>query len=162
MRRNYSDNNGYKFSTADVTAIEIGPVDPNGAGPIRDRALNGLLSLTGLHGELKVKNQRISPVRAQLSYFGSKDVSLPTAPSIVEIPSGAPFATTFDVQNFSALPGSNYATFAILQWEEGGMRVTDIATGQLRVTQAWSGVTFLVVGLGATLALALVLRKKRS
>ncbi len=162
VRRNYSDNNGYKFSTADVTAIEIGPVDPNGAGPIRDRALNGLLSLTGLHGELKVKNQRISPVRAQLSYFGSKDVSLPTAPSIVEIPSGAPFATTFDVQNFSALPGSNYATFAILQWEEGGMRVTDIATGQLRVTQAWSGVTFLVVGLGATLALALVLRKKRS
>ena len=161
VRRHYSDGNGYKFSAADVIPVEIGPIDQNYAAPLRERSVSAAFSFSGSQGELKLKNQGVAPVRAQLSYFGTKELVLPTAPSIIEVPAGVPMSEKVNAQNFSGLAGCSYATFAVLQWEQNGMRITEFATARFEIQSRWDGTKILAGGFLLTLQLGLILRARR-
>lgn len=117
VRMHYKDGNGYAFSSPMVSRLELHDQPQPQA---YDSALEAKITFEGdgqaFKGKLEVHNHTAAPKKASVALFSSRELKLPL-PFILDVPANGDASSSFEVENFRGLAGSNYTVFAILQWE---------------------------------------------
>jgi len=161
IRRHYEDSNGAKFSAADVELLIVGELTHEELGAIRAPKVKPDLSCNG-NGEtfkctLKILNTGKTPLPIEVSYHGSLELQTVSKPVKVEVPAQEESTTDFRFRNFSGLTGSSYGVFAVLQWEEHGLKVAEKAGSVVAITRSSYRNQFMIAGVVVFLAAAFAL-----
>lgn len=165
IRTTYSDANRYPFSALAVSQVTIGQASAPGAlGILGHARLDRQGSVELRLKNLTAKEQRLA-VRLVLPQELSVDAPLG---SMTLAPYGEA-RSAFHLRNFSALSGSTYPMFAVIEYDDGGTHETVVAAGTVRVESPTGAVRYRKTFLYAFLALFLTViilnvlaRRKRS
>ncbi len=124
--RHYQDLNGYRFSAPDVQRLLIGNLTGEQLDRIQAPALQTTMRTSGdgqkYRGTMETLNLGMKPIRASVSAHTTRELVTASLPPFVDIPPQARTNVEIQWENFSGLEGSGYATFAILQWNDDGVR----------------------------------------
>lgn len=137
IRRHYEDTNSYQFSAAEVVDLTLGELTNEALVASRARPIVAKLAIDDdgddIDAKLELKNISPSPKKISVSYFTSREIEVITPPQTIELAGGGVNVSDAEFRNFSGLEGSSYATFAVLQWEEFGVRNSLAVSGILRI-----------------------------
>jgi hypothetical protein len=137
IRRHYEDMNSYQFTAAEVLNIVIGELTGEAMVSSRAKPLVAKLAFhengNSFGAKLELKNISQVPKKVSVAYFTSREIEVMTQPKIVELSGGAVNISDAELKNFSGLEGSSYAVFAVMQWEEFGVRNSLATSGIVRI-----------------------------
>jgi hypothetical protein len=126
VHRHYEDMNGVHFSAPDVSVITLGELTQDDLSSIRIPQINSVYTCLGDGKEfaclLDLRNLSDSEKKVSVSYHTSQELQVETAASINLIKPRAQFLVESQIKNFAGLTGSGYAVFAVLEWEDRGVR----------------------------------------
>jgi hypothetical protein len=135
----YKDANGYGFSSVSPTSLFI-----------KERTLSQVFALMkkvkipsegGKEGEpltLKIRNLDSHPHSLKINLFLPRELkAADTMEKTLDIGPKSEREVTFKISSFGALPGSNYAIFATIEYEdtESGLHYSSIATGVVEIVE---------------------------
>ena len=159
IQRHYQDVNGYRFSSPQVAVVMIGEPSKEALMAARVPVLSSKLKVEQsgdeFAGTVEIRNTASHDIKVSVSFHTANELQVlsPTA-SLTIKPQGIE-KTNFGLKNYSALPGSVYAFFALLQWEEAGMRNATFASTSVPIGLPHTTPYFLylaalslVIGLG--------------
>jgi len=143
--REYQDANGRRFSAPEVILLKV-PA-PGGRGvaqPAVDvkaaarfegsgESYSGRISLAAEAAGGRAGGTAPERVRAALSFFSARELGLPP-PVLLELAPGETVERHAAIAASSALAGSVYPVFAVVQWEDSGFRRSALAAGALKIT----------------------------
>lgn len=159
VHRHYEDLNGYKFSAADITITTIGELSGNALAAARNPAFQARLNISGsgndYSGTLEVKNSSPSQKRISVAFYSTNELNIHTKPQVMEIAPQGIGKTNFSSENFSGLAGSTYPVFAVLQWEDYGVRSSLAVPHAVTIQAQDNSKLYLYLSIGAV-ALALL------
>ncbi len=154
VRIQYTDANGYAFSTVAVTPFSkweqtLSPV----TATIQSA---DLASSAGVR--VRVRNVDRRPHEVRLRLVAPRELAVSPAAARLSLPAGARQAVTFDLSSESALPGSAYVVAAIVDSEDQGRHTSTTVSTSVRIlAPAWSRYrTLAAVGGLAVLPLLVV------
>jgi len=165
VRRHYEDQNGYRFSAAQVHGLQLGELSSEQLTALRLPTLDGALSCRGdgqsFRCKLDFQNSGLEARKVAAGAFSARELQIldPTA-TLVEVGANAAGQAAFELRNVSGLLGSSYAVFAVMQWDEGGVRNYASVSGLVSIANRSYGWLFLAGGLGVVLVLAGVIYLK--
>lgn len=161
-RRHYEDANGMRYSAADVEIIEIGPLDEGERSRMRAPSLDAKMECSG-NGDgafvcaIEMLNSSQSDQRVALSLHVPAELQSKQPAQQVLVPAGATTRVRAALANFSGRPGSSYAVFGVMQWEQGGVRGTQRVFSQALITEPERANWYLPAAAAAVAILALLL-----
>jgi hypothetical protein len=134
LRILYADANMYPFS-APATSSFI-----HGQDAVPD--LLGIFEHTqiGRNGRLllKLKNPGELSKRVHIRLFLPQELSAENPAQEIELAPRQETSLRFPVHNFSALEGSTYAVFAVLEYDQGGLHYSTLAPGTVTIGSSGS------------------------
>ena len=129
VRVDYEDANAYPFTAVLCTTYSVhegSQADIFGhleIDPIEDK---GIL-------RLRVKNLASASIRSSLTLFAARELSFGDHSTPLLLQAGQEKRLEVDLYNFSALPGSRYPVYAVLQYQQDNRRHTFLARGQVEI-----------------------------
>jgi hypothetical protein len=156
----YTDANQYPFSALSIpTLVNKETTAPKILGILRgsDFASQGTT-------ELVVKNLDDQPKTINMHFVLPKELSSTDLDREIPLGPRAEVKIPLKVKNFSALPGSSYPVYAVLEYELGDIHFTSTAAGTVRIVRKdfVRDNKTLLIGVGILLALAFVYINVRS
>jgi hypothetical protein len=153
----YSDANKYPFSA--VSAVLIGKGDKTRAN------LALVLPSIELSGEKKlkfeIKNMDDHPKQVNARIIASKELSV-TGPESIDVPGKSAGSVSFKIKDIAARPGSNYAVFAIAEFEHNGKHYAAIMPTHVKIVPSLGIPTYLLMSsLAAFIALFVIYKVRR-
>lgn len=103
--------------------------------------------------QLKVKNLASSAVKLKSSLVVPRELSVVTVPKIINLKDKSSQQVVFELENFSALDGSAYQVFAVLEYDQAGRHFTIIVPGTAKIVRQKNilgfnyGIIFAMLGL---------------
>lgn len=171
IRRHYEDANGAKFSAPDVELLPLGNLTEQELGTVRTPRLTPLVSCDG-NGEtftckLEILNTGDDSYKVHTFYHTTMEIQGVTPPGDIEVPARDQASWSFDLKNFSGLPGSSYGVFAILEWQDGPLHFAERAGSLVSVKRVSYQSYYIAAGISLFLLAALatylfVFREKKS
>ena len=161
VRRHYSDLNGYQFSAADVASVIIGEMQPQSKVALQTPVVDAVYLCDGdgrdFQCELSVRNSGTLARKVEVSYYTAKELEVLSRPTLLPVGPNETARTSSRLRNFRGLPGSTYAVFAILQWEETGVRNFISASALMPIAKPSHLKKFVMAGAAAGIILAALL-----
>lgn len=158
VRNHYSDLNGYKFTAPQVIPLLVGSLTPRETVLVHEPELQVQLEVRGdgqrFNANLSLHNMTEHRRSVSVSGFSSQEMSVLSPSQTVSLAPKGDARLTFSVQNFSGTIGSSYPIFAVIEWDEDGMRNLVTAVANVSVARAEQTNTFILIGIGALLLLA--------
>jgi hypothetical protein len=144
----YMDANHYPFSALTVQTYGVGA----GAAPsLFGQVKSATIAKTGkVHFVLKNSGDR--EIEADVRLLSPRELTVRENGKGLSVPPKGERGGFFHLENFSALPGSDYQIFVVASFENAGVRATAIAPGTVRITAART-----LFGFGYPFALAILL-----
>jgi hypothetical protein len=124
-RIDYTDTNLYPFS---ALAFSLFNYQENASSYLLGTLGNTKIEKNG-RIELSVKNLDARDKQLTIELITPRELSVDHARSQSVLSAGAESTISFSMRNFSALQGSTYAVFALIQYEDGGTHFTTLAPG---------------------------------
>jgi len=164
----YQDLNGYAFSAPKLETVLLGGVTGVDLVNARSPFLQARFDLSGdgskFRGHLEVLNLHDKPKEIVVTYFTSRELHASPKSELLELAPNAAQNTSTTLTNFSALPGSTYPVFAVLQWNENGVRNTVSAFATVLIEMPKRDdfylTSIIVVLLLSALLILIVVRKR--
>lgn len=147
----YTDANQYPFSAISMAAVQ----NKEASSPALFAISKNIEMASEGRLELKIKNLSAEPKKLDISFFLPKELS---AEKILSPPNLAPNEEkriTHPLRNFSALAGSTYPIFAVIQYETPQEQFLLTAPAQVRIVERQKGL--LRPFTGALIILAILL-----
>ena len=129
LTTNYEDANSYPFSAISVSTFDYKEA---AVSDIAAAMSNTQLSDKGVLG-LKIKNTGESAKDATIRLIIPKELTADKDKVSIKIPPKSEMAIEFEIEKFSALAGSSYAVFAVIEYDEDGRHYTSMANGIVKV-----------------------------
>lgn len=126
----YQDANSYPFSAISVSSLDYKQAT---ISDIAAAIKNIELSDKGML-ELKIKNTGESAKDANIRLIAPKELTANKDKLSEKLPAKSEMPVDFEIEKFSALTGSSYAVFAVVEYDEGGKHYTSTATGVVKIT----------------------------
>jgi len=130
----YSDANGHPFS-----ALSVGHFD---AGEAAVSQLGGSLRVSAVSDKgtfsLDLRNMEQTPIEATVSWVFPREVVPDRETDRITIQGRGSARLEGTLKNLSALPGSAYPVFALMEYDKDGVHFTAKAGATLEVTEAQS------------------------
>ncbi|OGR90423.1 MAG: hypothetical protein A2992_01755 [Elusimicrobia bacterium RIFCSPLOWO2_01_FULL_59_12] len=149
----YADANGYPFSIVTVAPFELR------AAPVPQ--VLGLLGNAAIHRRgrvtLKLKNLDAQEKRLRVRLLLPQELSADSSSLDLTLRPDQETRTAFAIRNFSALAGSTYPLFAIIEYDLAGLHHTAIASGLVQIGSGHSFLTQQSVFLAGAIASLIVL-----
>lgn len=136
IMRKYQDINGFQFSAADLLKVELGELSGGERGRLQAPPVKTKLELaagTGQSkatGSLTVRNLSDEPIKLALTTHVGRELSARADQSCVEVPPHSQESYGVEVEEFNAVPGSNYPVIVIAEWRQGELANFDRAIGR--------------------------------
>jgi hypothetical protein len=150
--RHYEDLNGVHFSAADIIPITVGQISESEINSMRTPEVNGNFSCDGngqlFSCKLELLNTSDSAKTLTVSYHSSQEIQLNTTAATVEVGPRQKQSVESDIENFSGLPGSGYAVFAIIQWKNATIHKFKSVATVVKLKNPDRFGMFLGIGLG--------------
>ena len=129
LRILYADANMYPFSAPATSFFTHGhDAAPELIGVIE----NSRVGKSG-HLTLKLKNPSELAKEIHLRLFLPQELSVENPTSTIELSPHQETSIRFPVRNFSALEGSTYAVFAVLEYDQEGLHYSTLAPGTIAI-----------------------------
>ena len=127
----YTDSNQYPFSAVSVpTFINIEGTAPKTLGILRGDEFSSIGS-----AELVLKNLDNQPKKVQVRFVLPKELSSSDLYREVSLGPNGEEKIIFDMKNFSALPGSNYPVYALLEYDLNEKHYSSSAVGMVKIVK---------------------------
>ena len=160
VRRHYEDANGARFSAAEVNRLAIGELQGESLTVSRAPELDAVLHCGGngtdFDCNLEIRNAANKKYAVSVSYFTSNELEILSSARVYEIEPHNLVKGDVQLRNFSGLPGSSYAVFAVLQWQDRDFRNL-ISTSQVIEVKRPSHKNLFILSGIATLLMAVIL-----
>lgn len=131
LRRQYKDLNLYEFSFVEVGTVTIGSLTAEELARVGTPVVLAKASLDGdgdvFEGKVDIRNASSQAQKAALSFATSRQLVISTPPKVVSLDPDSVSSAEFSLKNYSALAGNMYPAYAVVQWDENGVRGTAIA-----------------------------------
>lgn len=127
----YIDSNGYKFSSASVNRVIIGKTLVSDViGKISDINMvdKGVLTV-------KVKNSDNKDYNVKASIILPQELTSEKTGEIISIKGNEEKGIAFKIHNFSALKGSKYSVFVLLEYDKNSGHVTEILSSAISIVE---------------------------
>ena len=131
LTTNYQDANSYPFSAISVFIFD------NNESTISSLAAmisNVELADKGVL-ELKIKNTAETAKDASIRLIAPKELTADKDSLNLHLASKEQATANFEIEKFSALKGSSYAVFAVIEYDEGGRHYTSTANGLIKIIE---------------------------
>ncbi len=128
---NYTDANQYPFSAISCMQFNFGE---NVSSQIFATSADMQMSNKGTF-LLNIKNLSEKEKDVQVRLIVPKELSLLNSPKKVSLKARSEKEITFDINNFSALAGSNYQIYSLLEYVETGKHYTAIVPGMIKIAK---------------------------
>ena len=126
VRRHYEDLNGVRFSATEIQGVDLGDLSSDQLNALRTPEVDGVLICEedgdSNRCELTMQNFSREPKKVTVAYYSSQEIRVLTKPQVIELEADAGVDLEAEFKNFSGLYGSTYIVYALLQWEEKGVR----------------------------------------
>jgi hypothetical protein len=126
VTRHYQDENYFQFSSPGVALVGIGEYDKAKLSRRASRRFSIESQVREqkqeFRAEISLTNLGAEPLEALLTYHTSEELLLPEKSKVISLPGHETARVAFSLHNRSALPGSAYAVFILLEWNEEGLR----------------------------------------
>ena len=156
----YTDANQYPFSALYIPTL----VNKEATAPKILGILRGSDFATQGSAGVVIKNLDDQEKAVHMRFVLPKELSSSDLDQQVSLGPHSEVKIPLKMKNFSALPGSSYPIYAVLEYEFGGSHFTSTATGNVRIVKqdfVRDNKTFLI-GVGILLAIAFVFVNVRS
>lgn len=123
----YTDANLYPFTALSVALLnfkESANARVVGIIPQTKLAKNGKIPLT-------VNNIDVAERKFHFRLVSPKEIFIANPEGDISVDSGADKTVSFDARNISALPGSSYPLFVLLEYEDGGYHYSAVNSGNI-------------------------------
>lgn len=162
--RHYEDVNGVKFSVADVTEIFVGSLTPEELSIAKIPQVNTTFACDG-DGKtfsclLTMRNLSQTAKKIAVSYHTSQELQLKPPVSVIDLAPHSSVSLASDVENISGLPGSGYAIFAVMQWNQNGIASEATVARIVNVREPANIMSWFIAGIVALLVLYQFIFKK--
>lgn len=125
----YTDTNGYPFTALSFADFIVGEDNPPKIhGVIEAIELGRKAKL-----ELRVKNLDSTPRELKLRLILPKEISSPQVESQIALGGSSEQTVRFQVRNFSALEGSTYQIFVLVEYDEQGKHSSLFTPGTIKI-----------------------------
>ena len=131
LTTNYEDANSYPFSAISVSAFDYKQAT---VSDIAAKISNLELSDKGIL-ELKIKNTAESAKDADIRLIVPKELTANKDRLSAKVQAKSEMPVNFEIEKFSALAGSSYAVFAVIEYDEEGMHYTSTANGAVKIVE---------------------------
>ena len=125
-RKYYKDQNGYQLSSAAISNVTVGDLSEDDLIKTRIPSFQTKLVFKGngqkFKGRLSVRNSSSEPLRLAVSYYSAHEIHVQFKPQVLEVKPDSVARLPVAARNLTAFPGSKYVVFAVLQWDQGGVR----------------------------------------
>lgn len=131
LTTNYQDANSYPFSAISVSTFDYKQsAIPDIAAKIGNIKLSGKGVL-----ELTVKNMAERAKGLNIRLIAPKELTAGKDKVSIKLPAKTEMSINFEIEKFSALAGSSYAVFAVIEYDENGRHYTAVSNGMVKVVQ---------------------------
>lgn len=131
IQTGYSDTNGYPFSALSVTTFSWKKNAAAGVlGILEDRHLK-----KKVRTRLRLKNIDAVPKQIRVRLLVPFQLSAEPEESSVHMETGAEQQLFFTLRNFSALPGSTYQIYAVMEYDQAGTHYTSLAPSSIKILE---------------------------
>ena len=131
----YTDANGYPFSAIALPIITYRQARPPALLAMLDSAEIAQKDRVSL----KIKNTDDQPKNAEAQIYLSKELSAEPRSQTLSLKPYEEKSIAFTLQRFSALPGSTYSIYALIQYESQGYHYCTIAPAMARIVEKKKG-----------------------
>jgi len=131
LTTNYQDANAYPFSAISMNFVNYQEnVVSEVFGTVDSIELGKKSKL-----KLKIKNNGNTPKDVKVTLHAPKELSIMESELSVSVDAGTQKELTTSIESFSALPGSSYVVFAVMEYDEAGRHYANSASGIIRVIE---------------------------
>lgn len=130
LTTNYEDANSYPFSAISVSTFDYKQAT---ISDIAAKMSNLELSDKGML-ELKIKNTAETAKDVNIKLIVPKELTANKDKLNAKLPAKSEISAEFEIEKFSALTGSSYAVFAVVEHDEDNKHYTSIANGAVKIT----------------------------
>ena len=127
----YTDSNQYPFSAISVPTF----INQEGTAPKTLGILRGDEFSSRGSTELVLKNLDNQPKKVQIRFVLPKELSSSDLNREVSLGPNSEEKIIFDMKNFSALPGSNYPVYALLEYDLNEKHYSSSAVGMVKIVK---------------------------
>jgi hypothetical protein len=134
----YGDSNNYPFSALSITGFQWGRASDAGViGSLENVEIRG-------HGrsELKLKNLENSVKSLHIRFLAPSELSFDPKSVDIQLAPDQEINLPCKIRNFSALRGSTYFVYAVMEFEQGGVHATAWAPASIRIGEPGIIATF--------------------
>ena len=156
----FEDLNGYPFSSVSPVIVR--------SDDARQSALLAVFDVSTIRGQtevpVRVHNESDQAINARYRILTPRELVTQGAEGTIVVPPHASERVTALVENFSAMPGSQYGMHAILEYEQDGLHYTTTAGTSVQVFPEGAAKTvsfWVVVAAVAVVLVAIVLIQRR-
>jgi CARDB len=125
----YTDANQYPFTAISITQFVYGKSLPS---EIFGTLQNIEISTKG-NLNLSLKNLSDQEKKLTVRLIIPRELSSPSLSKTISLKAKSEEKVDFEVKNFSALPGSSYTIFALMEYDEGNLHYSASAGGNIKI-----------------------------
>ena len=131
LTTSYQDANSYPFSAISVSTFDYKQ------GAISDIAakINSIEITDEETLELTIKNTADTTKNLNIRLIAPKELTANKEKLRVKLPAKTESSINFEIKKFSALAGSSYVVFAVIEYDEDGKHYTTVTNGLVKVTE---------------------------
>lgn len=131
LTTSYQDANSYPFSAISVSTFDYKQ------GAISDIAakINSIEIADKETLELTIKNTADTTKNLNIRLIAPKELTAEKDKVSIKLPAKREITINFEIKKFSALAGSSYVVFGVIEYDEGGRHYTAISNGVVKVVE---------------------------
>jgi hypothetical protein len=133
LTMHYTDANQYPFSALTGQTFAYRAEDT--PGDVFGRLQTATFWQSG-QTKLTIKNLSDQAVNAAVDLITPRELRAVGSRQTTLVPARGAVTVDFTVENLSALNGSNYQVFAVIEYDKAGLHQTSIAPGSLKITES--------------------------
>lgn len=161
IQRNYRDTNAAPFSAADVAVVTIGEMADGELALAQSTAMKAKFVCSAEGGdfdcEVNLLNSSDSAKKVAVSYHTTKELLVTGPPKAVDLAPSGEASTHIKLRNLAGPTGSTYAVFAVIQWDENGIRKSMSLLQHVKIVRLTEITNYVVAGILALITLAALL-----
>jgi hypothetical protein len=139
VQRHYSDENGAPFSAVEIVILSIGQLTTLELSVLNIPQIAGSSSCDGSGKtyacRVIVRNLSQASKKLVVDFFTSRELSVKSSPASVIVEGRKEVRIEGEIDNFTGVIGSSYAVYALLQWEENGLRRNAMIVGNVKIKE---------------------------